>query len=138
MKMFRTRSNKGFTLIELLIVVAIIGVLAAIAIPSYTNYMIRARRADAKTALEQLRAAQEMRRSEKGSFSTSLAELQTSYGVPIVAGPPGTPDYAILLNSATATGFLAQANPTSARQTPDGSLFIDSNGTKTPSEKWAR
>ncbi len=138
MKMLTMKSNRGFTLIELLIVVAIIGVLAAIAIPSYTNYMIRARRADAKTALEQLRAAQEMRRSEKGSFSTSLAELQTTYGVPTVAGPPGTPDYAILLNSATATGFLAEADPTSARQTPDGSLFIDSNGTKTPPEKWAR
>jgi type IV pilus assembly protein PilE len=138
MKIFPVKSNRGFTLIELLIVVAIIGVLAAIAIPSYTNYMIRARRADAKTALEQLRAAQEMRRSERGSFSTSLAELQTSYGVPTVAGPPGTPDYAILLNSATATGFLGQANPTSSRQITDGSLFIDSNGTKTPPEKWAR
>ena len=132
------KPKRGFTLIELLIVVAIISILAAIAIPSYTNYMIRARRADAKTALEQLRAAQEMRRSERGSFSTSLAELQTSYGVPTVAGPPGTPDYAILLNSATANGFLAQANPTSSRQITDGSLFIDSNGTKTPPEKWAK
>lgn len=138
MKKFPVKSNRGFTLIELLIVVAIIGVLAAIAIPSYTNYMIRARRADAKTALEQLRAAQEMRRSERGSFSTSLAELQSTYGVPTVAGPPGTPDYTILLNSATATSFLAQANPTSSRQIGDGSLFINNNGDKTPAEKWAK
>ena len=136
--MFRTRSNKGFTLIELLIVVAIIGILAAIAIPMYSNYMVRARRADAKTALEQLRAAQEMRRAETGSYSTSLAQLQTTYGVPIVAGPPGSADYAILLNSATATGFLAQANPTSSRQISDGSLFIDQNGVKTPAAKWAK
>lgn len=138
MKMFPVKSNRGFTLIELLIVVAIIGVLAAIAIPSYTNYMVRARRADAKTALEQLRAAQEMRRSERGSFSTSLAELQNTYGVPTVAGPPGTPDYAILLNSATATTFSGQANPTSSRQISDGSLFINHNGDKTPADKWAK
>ena len=138
MRVLYMKSNRGFTLIELLIVMAIIGVLAAIAIPTYTNYMIRARRADAKTALEQLRGAQEMRRSERGSYSTSLAELQNTYGVPIVAGPPGTPDYAILLNSATATGFSAQANPTSSRQISDGSLFINQNGDKTPADKWAR
>ncbi len=132
------KSNRGFTLIELLIVIVIVGILAAIAIPSYTNHMIRARRADAKTALEQLRAAQEIRRSERGTFSTSLAELQNTYGVPAVAGPPGTPDYAILLNSATANGFLAQANPTSSRQISDGSLFINSNGVKTPADKWAK
>ncbi len=136
--MFQVKPRRGFTLIELLIVVAIIGILAAIAIPMYTNYMVRARRADAKTALEHLRGAQEMRRSEKGSYSTSLAELQNTYGVPVVAGPPGTPDYAILLNSATANGFVAQANPTSSRQISDGSLFIDHNGTKTPADKWAR
>ena len=138
MKMITIKSKRGFTLIELLIVVAIVGILAALAVPLYTNYMVRARRADAKTVLEHLRAAQEMRRSERGTFSTSLTALQTTYGVPIVAGAPGTPDYAILLGVATATTFTAEARPTSARQIGDGSLFIDHNGVKTPADKWAR
>ncbi len=76
-------SNKGLTLIELLIVIVIIGILAAVAIPSYTGYMQRARRADAKVALEQLRAGQEMRRAERGGYSTDITELRNTWGVPV-------------------------------------------------------
>ena len=130
---FSTGSKKGLTLIELLITIVIVGILAAVAIPSYTSYMVRARRADAKTALEQLRASQEMFRAERGSYSTDLTQLVNSWGVPNVSG-----DYAILLNSATAIGFTAEAQPSTARQTPDGSLFIDQNGGKRPPDKWAK
>jgi len=127
------KRNNGLTLIELLVVITIVGILAAVAIPSYTNYLVRARRADAKTALEQLRASQEMFRAERGSYSTDLTQLINSWGVPNISG-----DYAILLNSSTAIGFTAEAQPTTARQTPDGSLFIDQNGNKTPADKWAK
>jgi type IV pilus assembly protein PilE len=126
-------SDRGITLIELLVVVIIVSILAAIAIPVYTNYMQRARRADAKTALEQLRAAQEMFRAERGSYSTDITQLRGTWGVPAVSG-----DYAILMNSATITTFTAQAQPTTARQIPDGSLFIDQDGVKTPADKWAK
>jgi type IV pilus assembly protein PilE len=132
------KSNKGLTLIELLIVIVVVAILASIAIPMYTNYLQRARRADAKTALEQLRAVQEMFRAERGSYSTSLVQLVNSWGVPNAAGPPGTPDYAILLNSSTATTYSGQANPTSSRQISDGSLFINQDGVKTPADKWAK
>ncbi|MDI7258321.1 MAG: type IV pilin protein [Thermodesulfobacteriota bacterium] len=131
------KSNKGLTLIELLIVVIIVGILAAIAIPSYTGYMQRARRADAKVALEQFRAAQEMRRAERGSYSTSLVELRNTWGVPAVAGDYNI-DFDDLAAVLTANTYTAEATPVTARQLGDGSLFIDNRGTKTPADKWAK
>jgi len=86
-------NNRGITLIELLIVVVIVGILASVAIPVYSNYMVRARRADAKIGLEQIRASQEMFRAERGRYSNdgddgnAIVTLQTSWGVP--ANPVG-------------------------------------------------
>ena len=128
------KSNKGLTLIELLIVVIIVGVLAAIAVPTYTGYMQRARRADAKTALEQLRAAQEMFRAEKGGYSIDITQLRSTWGVPAVSG-----DYNIDFQGvATPNTFTAEAAPNTARQLSDGSLFINQDGVKTPADKWAK
>jgi prepilin-type N-terminal cleavage/methylation domain-containing protein len=137
MKRFPMKSKTGFTLIELLVVIVIIGILAAIAIPNYRNYMQRARRADAKTALEQLRAAQEMRRAEKGGYSTDLTELRTTWGVQV--NPVG--DYNLQWAGGfalNANSFTAQAAPFTTRQLSDGSLFINNNGIKIPADKWAK
>jgi type IV pilus assembly protein PilE len=69
------REGKGVTLIEVMVVVAIVGLLAAIAIPAYDNYITRSRRSDAFTALETVRAAQEMYRAEHGGYAVSFAAL---------------------------------------------------------------
>jgi type IV pilus assembly protein PilE len=133
-KLQRMKDEQGITLVELLAVVAIVAILAAISIPLYTGYMQRARRADAKTALEQLRASQEMRRAEKGGYSTSLTQLQNTF-----SGPGATAgDYSITLSSASATTFLGRAHPTTSRQASDGDLTINQNGTKLPVDKWAK
>jgi len=84
MKRLPMKSNRGITLIELLIVIVIIGILAAIAIPAYTNYMQRARRVDAKTALEHLRATQEMFRAERGFYTININTL-INMGVPAIS-----------------------------------------------------
>jgi type IV pilus assembly protein PilE len=128
------KSIRGITLIELLVVMVIVGILAAIAVPAYTGHMVRARRADAKTSLEQLRAAQEMRRAEYGSYSNDLAALQTSWG-----GPAGALGMYTIGLAATATTFTGTAAPLAgSRQEDDGALTIDQNGTKLPADKWAK
>jgi type IV pilus assembly protein PilE len=139
-RMKKMLNRRGITLIELLVVIVIVGILAAVAIPTYTDYMMRARRADAKTALEQLRASQEMFRAERGSYSTDLTQLVNSWGVSATAG-----DYGLIFIVALANSFTVEAQPTRARQTPDGSLFINQNGRKWdsagnvyPDGKWAK
>jgi type IV pilus assembly protein PilE len=129
------KANRGLTLIELLVVIIIVGILAAIAIPGYRNYMQRARRADAKTALEQLRAAQEMWRAEKGTYSTVQAELQSTMGAPATA----ISNYYTWQFSGTLNGntWTAQAVAIGSQAT-DGDLFINYQGNKTPAAKWAK
>ena len=125
-------SNKGITLIELLLVIVIVGILAAIALPTYTSYTVRARRVDAKTALQQLQASQEMFRAERGRYANDgsdgngLLTLQTSWGVP--SNPVG--DYNLLFQVCNANSFTAQAQPYKSRQLADGSLYINNQGQK--------
>ena len=62
------KNQKGFTLIELMIVVAIIGILAAIAIPNFLKYQLKAKTAEAKTNLGSVRTLQESYRAEKDTY----------------------------------------------------------------------
>jgi len=69
------KGQKGFTLIELMIVVAIIGILAAIAIPNFLTYQMKSRQSEAKTNLQAIKTSEVAFQAERGCYVGVAVEL---------------------------------------------------------------
>jgi len=124
----RLRRASGFTLVELMIVVVIVGVLALIAIPSYSSFVKKGNRAAGKAYLMKVAHRQQLYFNDARTFAadedalnmTQPGRVLDNYNVSVVVVDPNSPP----------PGFTVTATP-KAGQVGDGVLVIDNTGTKT-------
>lgn len=123
---------RGFSLIELMTVVVIIGVLAAVAWPSYQQYVIRANRSAAQGFMMTVASRQEQYILTNRSYAATIAALN------LTAPPETSGRYTFdVTNPGGATTYLITATAV-GNQVSDGDLTLSSDGTKTPADKWKK
>lgn len=125
--------RNGFTLIELMITVAVIGILAAIALPSYTQYIIRSNRSAAQAQMMDIANRQQQFLLANRAYASTTTLVNSGYALPSsVSTKYG---FEITVGAAAVPSFVIKFTPTGS-QASDGVLTLDSEGVKTPDGKW--
>lgn len=121
--------QRGLTLIELMVAIAIVAILAAVAVPSYQNYIRRSARADAKAVLMEAAGFMERYYTANGRYTTSTGDAPSLTGL-TQSPKDGNARYNITV-SATAQSYTLKATPTGAQAgDPCGSLTLTHTGVK--------
>jgi type IV pilus assembly protein PilE len=130
--------ENGFTLIEVMIVVVIVGILTAIAFPSYQDSVSKSRRSDAQGALQGLAQAMERNYTNEGTYAKADGddddEVTGAAAVPVIFATQspldgGTKYYNLRIDSADGTSYVVQAVPIAGgAQDGDGVLQLSSTG----------
>ena len=124
------RKQHGFTLIELVITVAVVGILAAIALPSYQQYVIRSKRSAAQAQMMDIANREQQYLLANRSYADKAA---LGYTVP--AEVSANYDWDITLATGPVPGFTVTFTPKNS-QASDVTLKLNNEGLKEPPEKW--
>jgi len=124
--MYWVSNDKGFTLIELMIAVAIIGILAAIAYPSYQSYVIKTKRTDMMSEMHNIASEIQSRKLAQGRYSNALVTgLGGNYP------KQGSALYTVSFADPLTANWTITATPQSGSQmNGDGSLTLNHQGVK--------
>jgi len=127
------KQERGFTMIELMITVAVIGILVAIGLPSYSNAVRKSNRSEAQSALMNIATRQQQMLVDTRKYVATVEELK----VTVPAKVSSNYNVTITLGTGTAPSFVATATPLGS-QTKDscGTLTVDQNNTKLPANCW--
>lgn len=136
------RKSKGFTIIELMVVIAIMCVGFAIALPAINQYMVKNKRVGAKAVLLEIVSQEERYAAVNRAYvaADSTAAVESGLGLTIPGEVKSVYDFTITLDSVGAgisNTFVATAVPVAgSSQEGDGTLRINKFGLRTPTEKW--
>jgi len=139
---FTARQPQGFTLIEMMIVVAIIAVISAIAIPQYKQYVIRGNRAAVESFMMDVSSKQKQYLLDARTYAADLATLSIASLPPDVTGKYTV---SICIDVAGTSCTVASSPPffeitatpvAGGPQAGDGNLTLDDADTKSPPDKW--
>ena len=124
----RNAFEKGFTLVELMVVIVIVGILSAVALPNFLNQTSKAKLTEAKTKMSALLKESHAIYQEAGSQSSTITEMIATNGPVLTASGTGKFDYTMCPSSTTGITVTATAKTgTGADATLSGSI----NGTVT-------
>tara|TARA_R110001583_G_scaffold1152_16_gene9605 strand:+ start:16150 stop:16587 length:438 start_codon:yes stop_codon:yes gene_type:complete len=127
----------GFTLIELLITVAIVGILAGVAYPSYVDYVMRSNRSEGQRELLRLANVEEQGFIDFRSYTNDMTDLGMSTD-PYVTESGNYSIDAVIANSGSTFVLTAIAQNTQANDSGCTSLTINEVGQKTPASCWEK
>lgn len=129
------RRSFGVTLIELMITVAVVAILAAVAIPSYNSYVVKANRRSAQAAMMDMANLQQQYLLSNRTFASKSDLVATGFSLPSDVSARYTFD--VSLGASGPPSFTITLTPISGgSQSSDGALTLDNLGVKSPLDKW--
>jgi len=145
----KRKAARGFTLIEMMITVAVIGILAAVAYPSYTKYIARAKRAAAMAFMQNVQSKEEQFMLNARSYfdvdNATAGKLWSDRSITVPADVAGSYTISVALVTGPPPGYTITAVPKVPQSTNDakcGNLILDNTGAKsvsgTGTDCWSR